>query len=152
MSQLFASGGQSVGASASRAVRPMYIQGWFLLGLTALISLLTRDSQEYSLALQVESVRTSALSLLYGTTLTSIYDYWKKPTTLTIWNFVGKVMPLLFNMLSMFVIALLPRNRCLLISWLQSPSSVILEPKNIKSVTASTFSPSTCHEVMGPGF
>ena len=66
MSQLFASGGQSVGASASPTVLPMNIQGWFLLGLTALISLLTRDSQESSLAPQFESVNSSALSLLFG--------------------------------------------------------------------------------------
>ena len=69
MSQLFASGGQSVGASASPTVLPMNIQGWFLLGLTALISLLTRDSQESSLAPQFESVNSSALSLLFGPTL-----------------------------------------------------------------------------------
>ena len=67
----------------------------------------------------------------------------------TIWIFVGKVMSLLFNTLSRFVIAFLPRSKHLLISWLQSPSAVILEPKKIKSVTASTFSPSICHEVMG---
>ena len=69
MSQLFASGGQSVGASASPTVLPMNIQGWFLLGLTALISLLTRDSQESSLAPQFESVNSSALSLLFGPSL-----------------------------------------------------------------------------------
>ena len=56
-------------------------------------------------------------------------------------------MSLLFNMLSRFVIAFLPRSKCLLISWLQSPSTVILEPKNIKSVTVSIVSPSICHEV-----
>ena len=64
-------------------------------------------------------------------------------------HFVGKVISLLFNTLSRFVIAFLPRSKCLLISWLQSPSTVILKPKKIKSVTASTFSPSICHEVMG---
>ena len=64
--------------------------------------------------------------------------------------FVGKVMSLLFNMLSMFVIAFLPRRKRLLISWLQSPSAVVLEPKKLKSVTVSTVSPSICHEVMGP--
>ena len=64
-------------------------------------------------------------------------------------TFVGKVMSLLFNMLSRLVIAFLPRSRRLLISWLQSPSAVILEPKKIKSVTVSIVSPSICHEVMG---
>ena len=65
-------------------------------------------------------------------------------------TFVGKVMSLLFNMLSMLVITFLPRSKCLLISWLQSPSAVILEPPKIKSDTVSTVSPSISHEVMGP--
>ena len=64
-------------------------------------------------------------------------------------HFVGKVMSLVFNMLSMFVIAFLSRSKSLLISWLQSPSAVILELKKIKSVTVSIFSPFICHEVMG---
>ena len=64
-------------------------------------------------------------------------------------TFVGKVVSLLFNMLSRLVIAFLPRSKHLLISWLQSPSAVILEPKNIKSLTISIDSPSICHEVMG---
>ena len=59
-------------------------------------------------------------------------------------------MSLLFNMLSSFVVAFLPRSKCLLISWLQSPSAVILEPKKIKSLTVSIVCPSICHEVMGP--
>ena len=71
-----------------------------------------------------------------------------KTIALTIWTFVGIVISLLFNMLSRLVIAFLPRRKCLFISWLQSPSAVILEPKKIKSVTVSSFSPSTCHEVM----
>ena len=72
-----------------------------------------------------------------------------KAIALTIWTFVGKVMSLFFNMLSKFIIAFLPRNKCLSISWLQSPSAVILEPKKIKSVTVSFVSLSICHEVMG---
>ena len=72
-----------------------------------------------------------------------------KTIALTRQTFVGKVMSLLFNILSRFVIAFLPRNKHLLISWLQSPSTVILEPRKIKSVTVSTVSPSICHEVMG---
>ena len=68
---------------------------------------------------------------------------------LTRQTFVGKVVSLLFNTLSRFVIAFLPRNKRLLISWLQSPSAVILELKKIKSVTVSIVSPFTCHEVMG---
>ena len=73
----------------------------------------------------------------------------EKTMTLTIWTFVGKVMPLLFNTLSRFVTAFLPRSKCLLISWLSSSFSVILEPKEIKSVSVSIFSPSVCPEVMG---
>ena len=73
-----------------------------------------------------------------------------KTIALTRRTFVGKVMSLLFNMLSRLVITFLPRSKRLLISWLQSPSAVILEPRKIKSVTVSTISPSTCHEVMGP--
>ena len=64
-------------------------------------------------------------------------------------DLVGKVISLLFNMLSRFVIAFLPRRKCLLISWLQSPSAVILEPKKIKPVTVSIVCPSICHEVLG---
>ena len=73
-----------------------------------------------------------------------------KTIALTRWIFVSKVMSLLFNMLYSFVIAFLPRSKCLLISWLKSPSAVILEPPKIKSVTVSILSPSICHEVMGP--
>ena len=72
-----------------------------------------------------------------------------KTIALTRQTFVGKEMPLVFNMLSRLVIAFLPRSKCLLISWLQSPSAVILEPKKMKSVTVSVVSPSICHEVMG---
>ena len=73
-----------------------------------------------------------------------------KTIALTRWTFVGKVMSLLFNMLSRLVITFLPRSKRLLISWLQSPSAVILEPKKIKSDTVYTVSPSICHEVKGP--
>ena len=73
-----------------------------------------------------------------------------KTIGLTRQTFVGKVMSLLFNMLSRFAIVFLPKSKCLLISWLQSPSAVILEPPKIKSVMVSIVSPSICHEVMGP--
>ena len=72
-----------------------------------------------------------------------------KTTALNIQTFVSKVMSLLFNLLSWFVIAFLPRSKHLLISWLQSPSAVTLEPKKIKSLTVSIVSPSICQEVMG---
>ena len=73
-----------------------------------------------------------------------------KTIALTIWTFVGKLMSLCFNTLYRFVIAFLPRTKHLLVLWLQSPSSVILEPKKVKSLTVSTVSPSVCHEMMGP--
>ena len=73
-----------------------------------------------------------------------------KTIALTRWTFVGKVKSLLFNMLSRLVITFLPRSKRLLISWLQSPSAVILEPKKIKPDTVSSVSPSICHQVMGP--
>ena len=73
-----------------------------------------------------------------------------KTIALTRWTLVGKVVSLLLNMQSGFIITFLPRSKRLLISWLQSPSAVILEPKKIKSVTISIVSPSICHEVMGP--
>ena len=79
----------------------------------------------------------------------SVHDYWKNHS-FDFTDFVGKVMSLLFNMLFRFSIAFLPRSKCLFISWLQSPSAVILKQKKIKSVTASTFSPSICHELMVP--
>ena len=73
-----------------------------------------------------------------------------KTIALTRWTFVGKVMSLLFDMLSRLVITFFPRSKCLLISWLQSPSTVILKPPKIKSATVSTVSSSICHEMMGP--
>ena len=73
-----------------------------------------------------------------------------KTIALTRWTFVDKLMSLFFNMLSSLVITFLPRSKCLLISWLQSPSAVILEPRKIKSATVSIVSSSICHEVMGP--
>ena len=82
--------------------------------------------------------------------LSHLYMTTGKNIALTGQTFVGKVMILLLNMLSRIVIAFLPRSKCLLISWLQSPSAVILEAKKIKSVTVSIVSPSICHEVMGP--
>ena len=73
-----------------------------------------------------------------------------KTIALTRWTFVGRVISQLFNMLSRLVITFLPRSKRLLISWLQSPSAVILEPRKIKSATVPTVSVSICHEVMGP--
>ena len=108
-----------------------------------------RDSQESSPTPQFKCINSLLLSFLYSPTLTTIHDYWKT-IALTRWTFVGKVMSLIFNKLSMLVITFLPKSKHLLISWLQSPSAVILEPKRRESATVSTVSPSICHEVMGP--
>ena len=82
--------------------------------------------------------------------LSHLYVTTGKAVALTVRTFVSKVMSLLFNTLPRFVIALFPRSKCLLISWLWSLSAVILEPRKVKSVTDPTFPPSVCHEVMGP--
>ena len=99
--------------------------------------------------LQHHSSKASVLqcSAFFIVQLSHPYMTTGKTIALTRWIFVGKIMSLLFNMLSSFVIAFLPRSKCLLISWLQSPSAVILEPKKRKSVIVS---PSICHEVTGP--
>ena len=88
-----------------------------------------RDSQESFPTPQSKSINSLALSLLHGPTLTFMHHYWKNHNLIR-WTFVGKVMSLLLNMLSRLVIAFLPRSKRLLISWLQSPAGVILEPKN----------------------
>ena len=102
--------------------------------------------------LQHHSLKASILepSAFFMVQLSHPYMTTGKTIALTIRNFVSKVMSLLFNMLSRFVIAFLPRSKRLLISCLQSSSTVILEPKKIESVTVSTFYPSICHEAMGP--
>ena len=103
--------------------------------------------------LQYHSSKASILqhSAFFRVHLSHPYMTTGKSIALTRWTFVGKVMSLLFHMLSRLVITSPPRSKCLLISWLQSPSVVILEPKIIKSVTVFIVSSSTCHEVMGPG-
>ena len=146
MSLLFESSDLRIRVSVSASVIPMNIQHWFPLGLTGLISLLSRDSQESSPAPQFESINSSVLSLLY---VQLSHPYIGKTIAWTMQTFVGKVMSLLFNTLSRFVIAFLPRSKHLLISWLLSLSSVIFGTQEIKSVKPSTFSPSICHEVMG---
>ena len=93
---------------------------------------------------------TLGRSAFFIVQLSHPYMTTRKTKALTRQTFVGKVMSLLFNMLSRLVITFLPRGKRLLISWLQSPSAVILEPPKIKSVTVSIVSPSVCYEVMGP--
>ena len=101
--------------------------------------------------LQHHSSKASVLqhSAFFTVQLSHSYMTTGKTIALTRWTFVGKAMSLLFNMLSTLVITFLPRSKRLLISWLQSPSAVILEPRKIKSDTVSTVSPSVSHEVMG---
>ena len=110
--------------------------------------LAVQGTLKFSPTPQFKSINSSALSFLYSPTLTSMCDHWKNHSL--DWMDICWPMSLLFNMLSRFTIAFLPRSRYILISWLQPPSPVILEPKKIRSVTVSTFSPSICHEVMGP--
>ena len=100
--------------------------------------------------LQYHSSKASVLrhSAFFIVKLSHPYTTTGKTTALHRWTFVGKVMSLLFNMLSRLVIAFLPRSKCLLISWLQSPSAMILEPKKIKSATVSTVSPSICQHTL----
>ena len=131
MSQLFASGGQSTEPSASALVLPMNIQGWLTLGLTGLISLL---SNRLSSLLQHHSSKESIFwcSAFFMVQLSQPYMTNGKTIAFTRWNFVSKVMSLLLNTLSRFVIVFLPKSKHLFISWLQSLSTVILEPKKIK--------------------
>ena len=102
--------------------------------------------------LQHHSSKASVLwcSAFFIVQISHPYMTTRKTIALTRQNFVGKVMSLLFNMLTSLVITFLRRSKHLLISWLQSPSAVILEPRKIKSATVSTVSPSISHEVMGP--
>ena len=130
MSWIFASSSQSIGASALASVLPMNIQGWFPLGLTCLICLQSKDSQE---SLQHPSSKASVLqhSASLMVQLSQPCMTTGKTIALARQPFFSKVMSLLFNMLSRFVIAFLPRSKYLLISWLQSPSAVIWEPNKI---------------------
>ena len=139
--QLFASCGQRIRASAS--VFPMNTQGWFPLGLTDLISLLSKVlSRVFSCTTIWKHKFFSAQPSLWSNSHihTWLQEKSKQTIALTIWTFVSKMMFLLLNMLSMLDIAFLPRSKRLLISWLQSPSAVILEPKKVKSLTVSMFS------------
>ena len=146
---------QNIGVSASVSVLPMNILIHWKSGLISFgidwFDLLAVQGTLKSL-LQHYSTKASVLqcSVFFIVQLLHPYVTTGKTIALTRQNFVGKVMPLLFNMLSRLVITFLSRSKHLLISWLQSPSAVILEPPKIKSVTVSTVSPSISHEVMGP--
>ena len=148
MSQLFASAGQSIGVSASTSVLPMntglisFRMDW--LDLLAVQGTLKSLFQHHS-------SKASILwhSAFFIVQLSHPYTTMGKTIALTRRTFAGKVMSLLFNMLSRLVITFLPRSKHLLISWLQSPSVVIFEALKIKSLTVSIVSPSISHEVMG---
>ena len=142
MSQFFTSHGQSIGASASTSVLPVSIQGWFPLRFTAWISL---QSKGLSVVFSNTTVQKRQFFDIQPSLWSDSHIHtWlvEKTTALTRWIFVRKVMSLLLNTLSRFIITFLPRSKRVLSSWLQSPSAVILEPKKIKSVTVSIVSSS----------
>ena len=147
MSQLFSSGGRSTGVSASTSVLPMNTQDWSHLGWTGWISL---QSKGLSRVFSNTTVQKHQFFSAQPSSQSNSHPYMTtgKTIALTRWTFVDKVMSLLFNTLFRLVITFFPRSKHLLISWLQSPSAVILEPKKIKSATVSTVSPSICHEVI----
>ena len=150
MSQFFPSGGQSIGVSAS-TISPSNEYSGLISFMMVWLDLLAVQGTLKSL-LQHHSSKVSILehTTFFIVQLSHPYMTTGKTIPLTRRIFVGKVMSLLFNMLSRFVIAFLPRNKHLLVSGLQSLSAVILEPPKIKSVTVSIVSLSVCHEVIGP--
>ena len=150
MSWFFTSGGQSIGASFSFKISPSNDHPGLISFRMDWLDLLVVQGTLKSL-LQHHSSKASILrcSAFFTVQLSHPYMTTGKTIALTRWTFVGKVISLLFNMLSRLVITFLPRSKRLLISWLQSPSAVILEPQKLKSATVSTVSPSICHEVLG---
>ena len=131
MSQFFASGGQSIGVSASTSVLPMSIQNWFPLGWTGWISLQSKGLSRVFSNTTVQKHQFFSAQLIFIVQLSHPYMTTGKTIALTRQTFVGKVMSLLFNMLSRLVITFLLQSKRLLISWLKSPSAVILEPRKI---------------------
>ena len=137
MCRLFASGGQSIGASASTSVLPVNVQDWFPLGWTGLISL---QSKGLSRVFITTVQKHHFFRVQYSSWSNSHIHTWQLEEP---WLWLDRPLSakycLLFNTLSRFVIAFLPRSKCLLISWLQSSSAVILELKKTKSITVTTF-------------
>ena len=132
---------------ASASVLLVNIQSRFPLGLTGLISL---RSQGFSRVLSSTIFQKHQFFCAQHFLWPNSHIHIGKNIAFTIWTFVDKVMPLLFSMLFRLVIAFIPRSKCLLISWLQSSSAVILEHRKMKSVSVSIFYPSICHDVMRP--
>ena len=144
MSQFLASGGQSTGRFSFSISPSKEHPGLISFRMDWLDLLVVQGTLRSLLQQQFKSISSSVPSFLYGPTHT------RKTIALTRWTFVGKVMSLLFNMLSRLVVAFLPRSKCLLISRLQSSFAVILEPGKIKSVSGYILSPSICNEVIQP--
>ena len=149
MRQFFASGDQkywsfslSISPSNEYSGPISFRMDWLDLAVQGTLKSLLQHHSSKASILRLSAFFMVQLSHPYMTT--------GKTIVVTRQTVVSKVMSLLFNMLSRLVIAFLSRSKCLLISWLQSPSAVILEPKKIKSVTVSLILPSVCHEVMGP--
>ena len=136
--------------SASTPVLSMSIQDWFPLRLTGWISLWSKGLSRVFSNTTVQNNQLLGAQHFFIVQLSHPYMTTGKTIALTGWTFVGKIMSLLINILSSLVITFLPRSKHLLISQLQSPSAVILEPPKIKSLTVSIVSPSICHEMMGP--
>ena len=147
MSRLFTLADQCNWASASASVLPMNSQVGFLQNGLVGSPCSPGDSQESS-ATPWFKASVLQCSTFFMVQLTSIYDYWKNQS-FDYLDLFGNVRSLLLNTLSIFVIACLPRTKHLLIFWLRSISAMVLEPRKIKSITASTFSSSVCNEVMG---
>ena len=131
MSQLFASGDQNIGASALASVLTMNIKGWFPSRLTNFISLQSKGLSRVFSSTTVQKASILRHSAFFIVQLSHPYMTTGKTIALTRWTFIGKAMSLFFNMLSGLIVALLPSSKCLLISWLKSPSAVILEPPKI---------------------
>ena len=137
MSQFFASGGHSIGVSTSASVLPINIQDWFPLGLSGLISLLSKGLSRVFLSITVQ--KHQFFGAQHSLWSNSHIRTWLLENYGFTYTDVWQITSLLFNMLSRFVIAFLSRSKCLLISWVQSLSAVILKPKKTKSVTISIF-------------
>ena len=150
MHQLFASGGQSIEIFSFSINPSNEYSGLISFRIEKFDLLEVQETLKGLLQHQCSKASILRRSAFFIVQLSHPYMTTGKTIALTRWTFLGKVMSLLLNMLSRLVITFIPRRKCLLISWLQSPSAVILETKKIKSLTVSIVSPFICHEVMGP--
>ena len=148
MTQLFTSGGQSIGVSASASFLPMNTQDWFPLGWTGWISLMSKGLSRVFSNITVQKHQFFGAQLFLKSN-SHIHTWLLEKPSFDYMYLCQQSNVSAFYTLSRFVITFLLRSKCLLISWPQSPSAMILEPKKIKSFTVSIVSPSVCHEVMG---